>query len=645
FIEIWNLVFMQFEQVTVDERINLPRPSIDTGMGLERLAAVLQGKHDNYDTDLIRPLMDLAADLTDGDADGPNRSSYKAIADHLRASAFLIADGVLPSNEGRGYVLRRIMRRAMRHAHMVGANDPLMWRLVRPLVEKMGAQFGELHRAEALITETLSLEETRFKATLDRGLGHLESAAAKLGEGDKLPGDVAFKLYDTYGFPLDLTQDVLRLRGIGVDVDGFDTAMAHQRAEARKAWAGSGEQAEDRIWLELRDRLGATEFLGYETEAAEGQVVAIVKDGKEIPQAGPGDEVAVVTNQTPFYAESGGQVGDTGLITAHETTRFDVKDTIKRAGDLHIHIGAVANGPLAVGDMAELAVDHERRVRIRANHSVTHLAHEALRRVLGDHVTQKGSLVGADRMRFDFSHQKALTAEQIQAVEEDVNARVRGNGEVLTRLMTPDEAIDAGALALFGEKYGDEVRVVSMGPDDAKPHYSTELCGGTHVRRTGDIGLFKIVSESAVSAGVRRIEVMTGPAAEAYVRSEEAALRSAATTLKASPAELPGRIAQLIEERKRLERELSEARRALASGGGGEGGPELKTIGDVTFAGRTLDSVPPKDLKPMADDLKKKIGSGVVALVSGLDGKASIVVGVTDDLTERFDAVALVRLG
>ncbi len=647
FIEVWNLVFMQYEQVDADTREDLPKPSIDTGMGLERLAAVLQGKHDNYDTDLLRPLMEGAASLTGGDPDGPDRPSFKAIADHLRASAFLIADGVLPSNEGRGYVLRRIMRRAMRHAHLVGATEPLMWRLVHPLVRKMGQAYPELERAEALITETLNLEENRFKATLERGLRQLEDETAKLGSGQKLAGDVAFKLYDTYGFPLDLTQDVLRGQNLEVDVAGFEAAMDRQRAEARAAWAGSGEQAEERVWFELRDRVGATEFLGYDSERAEGQVTAILVDGKEVERAEQGAEVAILVNQTPFYAESGGQAGDTGVIeTPGGGARIEVRTTVKRAELLHVHLGTLAKGSIAVGDTVVLDIDHDRRTRTRANHSVTHLAHEALRRVLGDHVTQKGSAVEAGRMRFDFSHTKPLTQEQIAAVEDDVNARIRANGEVVTRLMTPDDAVEAGALALFGEKYGDEVRVVSMGPDADKPFYSTELCGGTHVRRTGDIGLFKIVSESAVAAGVRRIEVLTGAAAEAHVRAEEAALQTAAGALRVAPGAVPERIAALVEERKKLERELAEARKAMASGGGAAAdGPEFKEIAGVRYAAKAFDGVPPRDLKPMADAMKKKIGSGIVALTTASDGKASIVVGVTDDLTGRFDAVDLVRVG
>jgi alanyl-tRNA synthetase len=654
YIEIWNLVFMQFEQVTKEQRVNLPRPSIDTGMGLERLAAVLQGKHDNYDTDLLRPIMEAAAGFVGSGPDGPSRPSFKAIADHLRSSCFLIADGVLPSNEGRGYVLRRIMRRAMRHATMIGAKEPLMWRLVPSLLHIMAGHYPELKRAEALMTETLKLEETRFKEMLARGLRLLEEETGKLGAKQPLSGAVAFRLYDTYGFPLDLTQDILRGQGRTLDTAGFETAMEEQRAAARKAWAGSGERAEETIWFELRDRVGATEFLGYSEEKAEGVVKAIVVKGKETGEAGPGTDVAILVNQTPFYAESGGQTGDQGTITTASGAVVKVHDTVKRAETLHVHLGKVEKGTVKTGDAVELEIDHGRRTKLRANHSVTHLAHEALRRVLGSHVTQKGSEVRAEGMRFDFSHPKAMTPEEIAKVEDDVNARIRGNAEVVTRLMTPDEAVKAGALALFGEKYGDEVRVVSMGDDDAaqgaaggKAHYSTELCGGTHVRRTGDIGLFKIVSEGAVGAGLRRIEVVTGPGAEAYVREEEKALRAVANTLKAGPNEAAQRVQALLEERRKLERELADARRQLAMGGGAakSGGDEAKSINGIKYIGRSVGEVPARDLKPLADELKKKVGSGVVAVIASSEGKASIVVGVTEDLVKRVSAVDLVRVG
>jgi alanyl-tRNA synthetase len=650
FIEIWNLVFMQFEQVTKEQRVNLPKPSIDTGMGLERIAAVLQGKHDNYDIDLMRALIEASAQASNTDPDGPHRVSHRVIADHLRASSFLIADGVLPANEGRGYVLRRIMRRAMRHAHMLGAAEPLLWKLVPALVGQMGVAYPELGRAQPLIVETLKLEETRFKQTLDRGLKLLTEETARLPAKAPLPGEVAFRLYDTYGFPLDLTQDVLKGQGRTVDTAGFDAAMERQRSEARKKWAGSGEAATERVWFDLREKVGATEFLGYETETAEAKIVALVVDGRPVDSAAAGSEVAVLVNQTPFYGESGGQMGDAGRIKSAGGAVVEVRDTLKKLGDLHVHLGKVAAGTLKVGDDVGLAVDGPRRTRLRANHSVTHLLHQALRRRLGEHVTQKGSLVAPDRLRFDISHPKALTPEEIRAVEADVNARIRGNGAVETVLMSSDEAVAHGALALFGEKYGDEVRVVSMGEplagEEQGRFYSTELCGGTHVRRTGDIGLFKIVSESAVAAGVRRIEALTGEAALQHINAEEQLLNQAAAELKAAPSELPARVASLLEERKRLERELADVRRQLAtSGGGGAAEPAVRQVAGIAYIARSLGDVPAKELKGMADELKQKMGSGVVALAANGDGKASLVVAVTDDLSKRVSAVDLVRVG
>jgi alanyl-tRNA synthetase len=575
--------------------------------------------------------------------------SHRVIADHLRASSFLIADGVLPAKDGRGYVLRRIMRRAMRHAHILGCQEPLMWRLVPALVRQMGAAFSELVRAEPLITETLRLEETSFKQTLDRGLKLLDEETAKLGDHEPFPGEIAFKLYDTYGFPLDLTQDVLRGRGRDVALEGFNAAMERQRAEARKSWVGSGEAVTEHLWYEIKEKVGASEFLGYETHVAQGQIVAIVADGKEVSSIGAGGEAAIIVNQTPFYGESGGQMGDTGALFSAEGGDFAVRDTQKKAGDLIVHVGAMRHGTLKRGDFVELRIDETRRTALRANHSVTHLLHQALRRRLGEHVTQKGSLVAPDRLRFDFSQPRALTGDDIRAIETEVNTRIRENSAVTTRLMTPDRARDAGALALFGEKYGDEVRVVAMGEEaDGQGrgvrHFSVELCGGTHVRRTGDIGFFKIVSEGPVAAGVRRIEALTGAAAEAHVEAEEALLRDAAAALKTAPAELPGRLLSLIEERKRLDRELSEARRLAASGGGGPRNA-AKDLGGIKFAGRAIENLPAKELKSLADDMKREIGSGIVALVASADGKASIVVGVTDDLTPRFNAVDLVRLG
>ncbi len=645
FIEIWNLVFMQYEQLGTGERVPLPRASVDTGMGLERIAAVLQGKHDNYDIDLFRALILASAEASGVAADGEHAVSHRVIADHLRASAFLIADGVLPSKEGRGYVLRRIMRRAMRHAHILGCREPLIWRLVPALVQQMGAAFPELLRAQPLIAETLRLEETNFKQTLDRGLRLLEEETARLGPADPLPGEIAFRLYDTYGFPLDLTEDVLRGQGRRVAIEGFEKAMARQREEARKSWVGSGEAATEAVWLGLREEVGATEFLGYETETAEGVVLAIMRGNERVTEAALGDDVAVIVNQTPFYGESGGQAGDTGVIFSASGTELAVRDTIKKAGDVHVHLASVTRGGLKVGDAVELRVDGLRRRQLRANHSVTHLLHEALRRRLGKHVTQKGSLVAPDRLRFDFSHPRALSDEDILAIEAEVNERVRLNSAVRTRLLTPDRAVAEGALALFGEKYGDEVRVVAMGgaSGDDKP-FSVEFCGGTHVRRTGDIGLFKIVGETAIASGVRRIEALTGAAAEAFVADEEGFLHEAAAVLRTSPAELPTRLANIVEERRRLERELADARRALANAGPRRQSAD-KRVGDIAFDARIVDGVPGRELKSLADDLKRQIGSGVVAIVSRADGKAAIVVGVTPDLTGSFDAVELVRRG
>jgi alanyl-tRNA synthetase len=634
FIEIWNLVFMQYEQVSREERIALPKPSIDTGMGLERVGAVMQGTHDNYRIDLLRDLILASAQATRTDPDGPHAVSHRVIADHVRASAFLIADGVLPSNDGRGYVLRRIMRRAMRHAHLIGSRSPLLWRLLPTLVKTMGQAYPELVRAQPLATETLRLEETRFRTTAELPDG-----------GGTLPGEVAFRLYDTYGFPLDLTQDALKARQIGVDVTGFDAAMARQRAEARKAWAGSGEAATEAIWFEILEDVGATEFLGYDTEAAQGRVVAIVADGVRIDAAGEGRQVAILCNQTPFYAESGGQVGDTGVIAGPGGLRVVVSDTQKKAGDLHVHIGRIEAGELRVGCDVDLEIDHARRTALRANHSATHLLQASLRHRLGEHVTQKGSLVAPDRLRFDISHPKPLDAEEIAAIEADVNAEVRANTDVETRLMDPEAAVAAGAMALFGEKYGDEVRVVSMGQiTNGERTVSNELCGGTHVRRTGDIGVFKIVSEGALAAGVRRIEAMTGEAARLYLAQQDRALKDAAQLLNAPPAEVPARVSQLLEERRRLERELSETRRALATGGGGGAG-EARQVAGIRFSPRLLDGIPARELKSLADDIKKQVGSGVVALVGTTDGKASLVVGVTEDLTGRISAIDLVKLG
>ena len=642
FTEIWNLVFMQYEQISADQRIDLPKPSIDTGMGLERIAAVLQGKHDNYDIDLMRALIEASAEASGQPADADHAVSHRVIADHLRSVSFLIADGVLPSNEGRGYVLRRIMRRAMRHAHMMGCEEPLLWRLVPALVTQMSQAFRELNRAEPLITETLKLEETRFKQTLERGLKMLEDALGDLGEGQALPGDVAFRLYDTYGFPLDLTQDALRERGIGVDTDGFDASMARQREEARKAWSGSGDAATETLWFEVRERTGATEFLGYETDVAEARIEALIVDGAEVETAAEGTEVRIVVNQTPFYGESGGQMGDSGVMFTADGVEVAVSDTQKHLGDIHAHAGTVRGGALNVGDVVELRIDAERRLGLRSHHSATHLMHAALRRALGEHVVQKGSLVAPDRLRFDFSHPKAVSVEELQAIETDVNFSIRANAGVGTVLMSPDEAVENGAVALFGEKYGEEVRVVRMGGEEGTPN-SVELCGGTHVNRVGDIGFFKIVSEAAVAAGVRRIEALTGTAAADFVRAGERALHEVAAELKTSPSHVAGRVRTLIEDRKRLERELADTRRKLATGGGAAG-PAAKDVAGVRYVGQRVDGSSAKDLKAMVDDLKQS-GEGIYAVVAVNEGKASLVVGVTESLLSSNNAVELVKSG
>ncbi|MGZ5932709.1 MAG: alanine--tRNA ligase [Rhizomicrobium sp.] len=647
FLEFWNLVFMQFEQIDEKTRIDLPKPSIDTGMGLERITAILQGVINDYDIDLFRHLIAASVDFSGAKSEGEAVFSHRVIADHLRATSFLIADGVLPSNEGRGYVLRRIMRRAMRHAHLIGSKDPLMHRLVPTLVAEMGQAYPELKRAEGLIGETLKLEEVRFRDTLARGLKLLDDASGSLGKGDKLAGDVAFKLYDTYGFPLDLTQDALKAKGIGVDTDGFDAAMAKQRADARKAWAGSGESATDAQWFAVRDEFGSTEFLGYDTEEAEGNVLALFKNGERVQSAKAGETVLLLANQTPFYAESGGQVGDQGTLASSKGEGV-VEDTEKKLGALHVHVVKVTKGQFKVGDAVDFTVDSEKRRATRANHSATHLLHAALKRVLGSHVSQKGSLVSPDRLRFDFSHPKPVTQDELERIEQMVNAVIRQNSDTSTRVMPTDQAVAAGAEALFGEKYGDEVRVLSMGddPSEAKP-YSVELCGGTHVHRLGDIGLFTILSESAVAAGVRRIEALTSEGARKYLSGQAEIAREAAAALKTNPAELPARVAQLSDDRRRLERELADAKKALALAGPVKSGEAdgAKEIAGIKAILRVIEGVSAKDLKGLADDAKSKVGSGVVAFVAVADGKASLVVGVTDDLTARISAVDLVRLG
>jgi alanyl-tRNA synthetase len=689
FIEIWNLVFMQYEQQESGKRVELPRPSIDTGLGLERFAAVLQGTHDNYAIDLFGAIIRAVGDLTGVEPDGPQKASHRVIADHLRASAFLIADGVLPSNEGRGYVLRRIMRRAMRHAELLGAKEPLMWQLVHGLTREMGQAYPELLRAEALIAETLKLEETRFRKTLERGLAILESEVQRLEpelfenkavfypatitqspprKQKMLPGEVAFTLYDTFGFPLDLTQDALRPRGIGVDLDGFNAAMERQREKARAAWAGSGEAATEAVWFALREKAGATEFLGYETESAEGVIAALVRDGKDVKELKKGEGGAVMVNQTPFYGESGGQIGDAGEMR-REGVRFKVTDTQRKAGDLFVHSGVVEQGTLKVGDPLLMEVDHARRGAIRANHSATHLLHEALRQVLGDHVAQKGSLVAPDRLRFDISHPKPISDDEVARVEAIANAVVLQNARVATRLMAVDDAIASGARALFGEKYGDEVRVVAMGDAPGGPGgnamgWSVELCGGTHVRRTGDIGVISVVSEGAVGAGVRRIEALSGEAARKHLSEESRKLHDVAALLKAPLGEIDARLTQMLDERRRLERELSDARKKLAMGGGqmnvaqiaaDSGNRAIDGVGpmrglrdfkDFKLFTQTVANIDLKDLRSLADEGKKLVGSGVVAIVARTeDGKAGIVVGVTSDLTGRFNAVDLVRKG
>ena len=646
FIEIWNLVFMQFEQLPNGDRIRLPRPSIDTGMGLERISAVLQGTHDNYQTDMMRAIIRAVADLVSVDPDGPQGVSHRVIADHLRAASFLVADGVLPSNEGRGYVLRRIMRRGMRHVQLLGAKDPLMHRLVPALVREMGQAYPELVRAAALISETLLLEETRFRKTLERGLSLLEAESGSLRAGQRLSGETAFRLYDTYGFPLDLTQDALRLRQVEVDLDGFNAAMARQKAEARAAWAGSGDTANEVIWFGIREAVGGTEFLGYETENSEGVITAIVQGGVSIPSADSG-ELALVLNQTPFYGESGGQVGDQGLIIGDGFT-FRVMDTVKRAGDVFVHLGVLESGKLSVGNAAALNVDRVRRSAIRSNHSATHLLHEALRQVLGDHVAQKGSLVDSERLRFDISHPKPISIAELEQVEERANTIVLRNEGVVTRLMGVDEAIKSGARALFGEKYGDEVRVVSMGTVDAENGatnpYSVELCGGTHVSRTGDIGFISVLGEAGVSAGVRRVEALTGHAARRHLNAERDRMRAIAASLKVGVEDASDRVSQIAEERRRLERELTEARKKLALGGGAAVESVMKA-GSISYLGKVVEGVEIKDLKGLADQYKAQVGSGVVALaVVSEDQRAGIVVAVTDDLAGKVSAVDLVRI-
>ena len=658
FVEIWNLVFMQYDQRGPGDRVDLPKPSIDTGMGLERISAVLQGTHDSYEIDLFKALIAASEAATGVPAKGEHKASHRVIADHLRATSFLIAEGVLPSNAGRGYVLRRIMRRAMRHAHLLGAKEPLMYRLVPALVQQMGETYHELVRAQPLITETLKLEETRFRKTLEKGLGLLGEASGSLKKGDVFAGDIAFKLYDTYGFPLDLTEDALKPRGIAVDTKAFDVAMRKQKEEARKAWKGSGDTATETIWFEVKERVGATDFLGYDTEAAEGEIRAILKDGKEVDSLKAGDEAALVLNQTPFYGESGGQVGDQGVIKGPNGGLLCVTDTQKKLGDLFVHIGRVEKGAFKPGDAVELVVDHPGRSAIRANHSATHLVHEALRQVLGDHVAQKGSLVAPDRLRFDFSHTKPMSAEELAAVEAMANAFVLQNSPVETRLMAIEDAMETGARALFGEKYGDEVRVISMGVPEGvqanKPNkaWSVELCGGTHVARTGDIGLIKLTAETASAAGVRRIEALTAGGAREHLAHQDARVRELAGMLRAKPDDVVERVKALLDERKQLERDLTNAKRQLALGGSAPGNgaaqaeTAVRTVGKVRLMARSVQGLNPKDLRGLIDDGKKQVGSGIVAIVGVTeDGKAGLAVGVTADLTGTYSAVDLVKIG
>ncbi len=647
FVEIWNLVFMQYERHADGRQVELPRPSIDTGMGLERIAAVLQGVHSNYEVDLFARLIDRSVELTGRKATGDDQPAHRVIADHLRAMSFLIADGVSPSNEGRGYVLRRIMRRAMRYAHGLGARDPLLHRLAPVLISEMGGAYPELVRAGALIGETLRSEEEKFRTLLERGLKLLDEEVVGLPVGAQLPGATAFRLYDTFGFPLDLTEDALRRRGIGVDTAGFEAAMAAQKAAARAAWAGSGDAASESVWFDLREEIGVSEFLGYLHASAEGVVKAIIVDGSPVEEAGPGKEVEIIVNQTPFYAESGGQTGDAGVIRSDAGLQIEISDVRKRAGALHGHVGKVVSGVVRRGDAVRLAIDETRRDRTRSNHSATHLLHRALRTLLGPHVAQKGSLVAADRLRFDFSHPKALTREEIAEIERQVNAVIRQNAEVQTRIMPYDDAVASGAVALFGEKYADDVRVLTMGGDldDPEAPYSVELCSGTHVRRLGDIALFKIVGESAVAAGVRRIEALTGEAARLYLEDQAASLRAAADIVKSAPADLVGRLESLIAERRKFERDLADVRKQLAMGAGQPSEYEPVDVGGLKFIGRVLDGVAAKDLRGLVDQAKKALGSGVAAFASVTEGKAALAVGVTDDLSSRVSAVDLVRVG
>jgi alanyl-tRNA synthetase len=670
FVEIWNLVFMQFERQDDGTDLPLPKPSIDTGMGLERIAAVMQGVPDNYDTDTFKALINASEELTGTKAVGDQKASHRVIADHLRSTSFLLADGVMPSNEGRGYVLRRIMRRAMRHAHILGAKEPLMHRLVGSLAAEMGAAYPELLRAQPMIEATLKQEETQFRRTLDKGIKLLDGEMSSIDRRIKdyndvyndgfgmpdaikflqgapkkeLSGLVAFKLYDTYGFPFDLTEDALRAKGYTIDRDGFDAAMREQKSRARAAWKGSGAKSSDDVWFDIAERFGSTEFTGYTATYGQGQVVAIVDErGLLVDWATKGDKVDVITNQTPFYGESGGQMGDTGEIHGSKGAHLVIEDTSKPLGKLHAMRGMLVGGELRVGDVVSLEVNEANRNALRANHSATHLLHASLRHRLGEHVSQKGSMVAPDRLRFDFSHNQAVTPQEIAMIEADVNAQIRGNDAVTTRLMTPDDAVAAGALALFGEKYGDEVRVLTMGKSE-DAHYSLELCGGTHVNALGDIALFTIVSEGAVASGIRRIEALTGEAARLWLVGRETQLKNVAAMLKTAPDEVSVRIETLINERKRMEKELSEAKTALALSGGGGPKAEAEHIGDIAFMGQVIAGIEPKMLRGLADDQMKAIGSGIVAIIAANENSNTVVVAVSPALHGTVTAPDLVRV-
>ncbi len=650
FIEIWNLVFMQYEQIDKNNRIDLPRPSIDTGMGLERLSAILQGKHDNYDIDLFRSLINASANAIGAAETNQNKSSHRVIADHLRAMSFLIAEGILPSNEGRGYVLRRIMRRAMRHAALLGAKEPVIYSLVPTLVSEMGQAYPELTLGKSMICETIKLEEERFLKTLSKGLSILDEETSSLSKGDMLAGETAFKLYDTYGFPLDLTQDALRTKGINVDLTGFEHAMAEQKEKARKSWAGAGGAATEQVWFEVADKIPATEFLGYSNETAQGEVLALVINGKQVHAIKQGESGFLVLNQTPFYAESGGQVGDIGTMSSADVD-IEVTNTTKQIGNIFVHHINILKGDLKLGATLDLAIDKKNRTAIRANHSATHLLHEALREVLGKHVVQKGSMVSAERLRFDFSHNKSVSADEIRQIENIANEIILQNSKVETRLMGVDEAREAGAMALFGEKYDDEVRVVSMGialeGDKKDKPYSMELCGGTHVNRTGDIGLVCVVQESSVASGVRRIEALTAKGAREYLEQQKQQLREIAASLKVAPNDVVIRVVNLLEERKKLERELSETKKKLAMGGSSdESRSKVQTINGIKYQGQVVTGISPRDLKGLVDEAKKSLGSGIVAIAAiSEDGKGAIVVGVTKDLIDKYSAIDLVRIG